>query len=132
MKQFRIIFLLTFFSLTNVLAQKTNAEKIVGCWILKKIEFNSKDEYSEELIKESKNSRVCFDSSGKFVTTKENETTPIEGIYKVLSDDKTITQKTTTSEDDVNQIDIDAQIVAIDDKHLSIKMEFGTIFFERN
>ncbi|WP_298396692.1 hypothetical protein [Flavobacterium sp.] len=130
MKQFRIIFLLTFFSLTNVFAQKTNAEKIVGCWILKKIEFNSKDEFSEELIKDSKNSRVCFDSSGKFVTTKENETTPIEGSYKVLSDDKTITQ-TTTSEDNVNQIEIDAQIVTIDDKNLSIKMELGIIYFER-
>lgn len=63
MKLFRIIFLVTFFSITNVVAQKTNAEKIVGCWILKKIEFNSKDEFSEELIKDSKNSRVCFDSN---------------------------------------------------------------------
>lgn len=115
------------FSTAKSVAQKSTSEKILGCWILKKIEYNTKLDFSEELIKEAQNTVVCFDAKGKFTSTKA-DSTPITGTYKVLEDGKTITQKRDISD---GSVDEDAEFEFPDDTHLIFKLEFGSMQFER-
>ena len=131
MRYLKTFLLLTFTLLfSKSIAQKTNSEKILGCWSLKKMEFNANYDFAEELIKESKNSVVCFDSNGKFKTTKPG-TSPIttNGSYKILLDGKKITQRRDLSDGNGEE---NAEIEFLDDKQLVLKLEIGFMYFERN
>jgi len=126
------IFAFTFFLFTvaNSVAQKTIAEKIVGCWTFKKIEFNGKYDFSEELVKQTQNTVVCFNLNGKFITNNsENGSVPINGSYKISDDGKILTQK----RDLLNEgsVEEDAEIEFLDDENLTFKLEFGVMYFER-
>ena len=126
------IFAFTFFLFTvaNSAAQKTIAEKIVGCWTFKKIEFNGKYDFSEDLVKQTQNTVVCFNLNGKFITNNsENGSVAIYGSYKISDDGKILTQKRDLSnEGNVNE---DAEIEFLDDENLTFKLEFGVMYFER-
>lgn len=121
-------FLLIAFSTFNAAAQKTNAEKIVGCWVFKKMEFNAEYDFSEQLIKQTLNTVVCFDTNGKFTSAKTGST-PVKGSYNISADGKTLSQKRDFSED--GSVDEDASIELLDDKHLQFKLDFGIMHFER-
>jgi hypothetical protein len=125
------IFFLFILSTSKSLAQKDNAEKILGCWILKKIEFTTKDDYSEELIKHAQNSLVCFTVDGKFTTTLAKTDEPIIGSYKISDNGKMMSQKSDLSDEDFVKIENDAEIEFLDDKQLVIKIESTTTYFER-
>lgn len=126
------IFCIFVFSATNSLAQKSNAEKIIGCWILKKIEFTAKDDYSEELIKNAQNSLVCFGVDGKFTTTlAKTDSGPIIGSYKVSANGKMMSQKSDSTDEDFVKIEDDVEIEFLDDKRLIFKIESTTTYFER-
>lgn len=117
------------FSTANAVAQNANSEKILGCWILKKIEFNTQNDFSEDFNQQAQNSVVCFNSDGKFTTTKAgNSAVPINGSYKILDDGKTVTQKKALADESVEE---DAEIEFLDDKHLIFKIEFGSMYFDR-
>jgi len=45
--------LILLLSISSSFAQKTNAQKILGCWILTKMEYSNPEEGSDELIKRS-------------------------------------------------------------------------------
>lgn len=125
-----LAFLLFAFSTPNSIAQKTNAEKILGCWVFKNIEFNEKYVFSEELIKQTRNSVVCFSADGKFTTTKPGDTSgPLKGSYKISEDGKNLTQKRDLSEDE--SVDEDAEIELLDEKHLHFRLSFGIMYLER-
>ena len=111
-------------------AQKTNAEKILGCWVFKEIQFNNHENFSKELIKQAERSVVCFSSDGRIIMTKTaDDTSPISGSFKISNDGKTLVQKRDLS--DEGTIDDDAEIDFLDDKLLVFKVEFGKIAFER-
>ena len=131
MKYLKIVaFTFFLFTVANSKAQKTNSEKILGCWTLKKIEFNGKYDFSEELIKQTQNTIVCFKLNGKFITNKsENSSVAINGSYKISDDGKTLTQKRDLSSE--GSVDEDAEIEFIDDQNLTFKLEFGVMYFER-
>jgi hypothetical protein len=125
------IFFLFILSTSNSLAQKDNAEKIIGCWVLKKIEFTTKDDYFEELIKHAQNSLVCFKVDGKFTTTLAKTDEPITGSYKISNNGKIMSQKSDLSDEDFEKVENDAEIEFLDDKQLVIKIESTTTYFER-
>ena len=111
-------------------AQKTNAEKILGCWVFKEIQFNNHENFSKELIKQAERSVVCFSSDGRIIMTKTaDDTSPISGSFKISNDGKTLVQKRDLS--DEGTIDDDAEIDFLDDKLLVFKVEFGKIVFKR-
>ncbi len=129
--QYLKVFLLFLFvlSTSNSVAQKSNAEKILGCWIFKEIQFIEQVGFAEELIKNAKKTVVCFNSNGKFTFTKdETDSKPISGSYKISEDGKTLIQKRDISNDSVDE---NAEIEFLDDKLLVFKLEFGTMSFER-
>jgi hypothetical protein len=125
------IFFLFILSTSKSLAQKDNAEKILGCWILKKIEFTNKDDYSEELIKHAQNSLVCFTFDGKFTTALAKTNEIITGSYKISDDGKIMSQKSDLLDEDFVNIENDAEIEFLDDKQLIIKIKSTTTYFER-
>ncbi len=128
------LFIFLFFALSTAtsFAQKDNAEKIIGCWVLKKIEFSAKDEYSDELIKQAQNSSVCFSADGKFTTTlAKNDAAPMTGSYKISANGKTMSQKSDLSDEAFVRIENDAEIEFLDDKHLIFKFELTTTYFDR-
>lgn len=111
-------------------AQKTNAEKILGCWVLKEIQFNNRENFSEDLIKQSEKTSICFGADGRFVTTKATDgSAAITGSFKISIDGKKLVQKRDYSEE--GSIDDDAEIAFVDDKLLVFKVEFGKIVFKR-
>jgi hypothetical protein len=113
----------------NANAQKSNAEKIIGCWIFKKIEFINPNEFSEEIIKEAKNTEVCFDTNGKFTTIKPGaNTATITGVYSLSADEKTLSQKRDVYSEGIDE---DAEIIVLDAENLTFKLEFGTMHLER-
>lgn len=127
------LFLFLSFTTSKTVAQKTNAEKILGCWIFKKIEFKTQNDFSDEVAKEAKNSVVCFTPDGKFSTTMaEVGSEPMVGSYKVSADGKTMSQKKDSSgEEGFGSIEEDAEIEFVDDKQLIFKFGLGTIYFDR-
>jgi len=128
LKTFLLLTFTLFFS--KSIAQHSNSEKILGCWLLKKIEFNANYDFAEELLDESKNSIVCFDSNGKFKTTKpESSLVTTTGSYKILLNGKKITQSRDLSDENEEE---DAEITLLDDKQLVLKLEIGYMYFERN
>lgn len=127
------IFLFLSFNASKTVAQKTNAEKILGCWVFKKIEFKTQNDFSDQVAKEALNSVVCFTPDGKFTTTMaEAGSTPVSGSYEVSADGKTMTQKKDSSDDEgFESIEEDAEIEFLDDKQLIFKFGLGTIYFDR-
>ena len=126
------IFFFLILSTTDTLAQKSNAEKIIGCWVLKKIEFIKKDDYSDELIKHAQNSLVCFSVDGKFTTTlSEANSQPLIGSYKVSDNGKMMSQKSDLADEDFVKVENDAEIEFLDDKHLIFKIDLTKTYFER-
>lgn len=88
MRYFTMLFILL---VTTVQAQKTNAEKILGCWLFKEMKLSTPNEFSNELSKQAQNTVVCFTADGKYKTTKANAAA-IDGTYTLSEDGKTITQ----------------------------------------
>jgi len=133
MRYLKIVILLLFaLSTSDSLAQKTNAEKILGCWVIKKIEFIIKDDYSEELIKHAQNALICFSADGKFTTTlAKSDSELMTGSYKISDDGKIMSQKSDLSEDFVVKAENDVEIEFLDDKHLILKFESTTTYFDR-
>ena len=124
--------LFSFFILStlNSTAQKINAEKIIGCWLFKEIQFNKQNNFSKEIIKQVEKSAVCFSVDGKFTATKtEDGFAPVMGTFKISDDGKTLIQKRDISEE--GTVDDDAEIDFLDDKLLIFKLEFGKISFAR-
>ena len=122
---------LLLFILTNLksVAQNSNAEKILGCWIFKELQFSEQVDFAEELNKNAKNTVVCFTSDGNFTNSKSGvASNKINGTYKISEDGKTITQKSDISSENEDE---SAEIHSIDDKLLVFKLEFGKMVFER-
>lgn len=129
--QYLKVFIFFFFilSTSNSAAQKNNTEKILGCWIFKEMKFSEEEDFYEELINNAKKTVVCFNSNGKFTSSKdETSSKTITGSYKILEDGKTLFQKRDISNEDVDE---NAEIEFLDDKLLIFKLEFGTMSFER-
>ncbi len=124
-----LVSLFVSFSLHSI-AQKSNSEKILGCWVFKEVQLNKKDNFLEELSKQSEKSEVCFGADGRFVATKATDGSPaITGSFKISIDGKKLVQKRDLSEE--GSIDDDAEIAFVDDKLLVFKVEFGKIVFKR-
>lgn len=123
--------LLLLFILTNLksVAQNSNAEKILGCWTFKEVQFSEQVDFAEEFKKNAKNTVVCFTPDGNFTTTKNGITSnTVNGTYKISEDGKTILQKSDISSEDEDE---SAEISTLDDKLLAFKLEFGKMIFER-
>lgn len=128
-----ILFLIFIFSNTNSIGQETNAEKIIGCWTFKKIEFTEQHDFSEEIIKQTKNAILCFYADGKFTNTNSGKIQG-NGTYKISDDGKTITQKSDLTSEDMevdSQNDIDAKINFLNEHSLSFELDFGIMYLER-
>ncbi|WNM18800.1 lipocalin family protein [Flavobacterium capsici] len=110
-------------------AQKSNAEKILGCWVLKKMEFSNPANDAPELSEEAMNSYVCFEKDGTFTTRLGgNESEVVKGKYQISADGKTLTQSRDI-QDEGN--DEQAEISVLDDTKLELKLEFGVMYFVR-
>lgn len=127
MYYYKIMFFLLFTLASSAAqAQKSNAEKILGCWQFKEMQLSAPNEFSNELIKQAQNTVVCFTADGKFKTTKPNAA-PISGTYTLSDDGKTIIQSRDIADE---SIDENAEIQFLDDKMLIFKLEFGVISFD--
>lgn len=110
-------------------AQTSNAEKIIGCWTFKTFEFVNPNEFSKEIIQEAKKTEVCFDTNGKFTSTKSGaNTVTITGVYSLSADGKILSQKRDISPDGIDE---DAEIVVLDTENLIFKLEIGKMYLER-
>lgn len=119
--------LIIFFFITSTLAQKSNAEKIVGCWVLKKMEFSNPTDDAPKLSEEAINSYVCFENDSTFITRLGGqESNVVEGKYQISADGKTLTQ---TRDYDAEGTDEKAEIAVLDDKIMELKLEFGMMHF---
>ena len=129
MKRSWIIVFLILCCFHNANAQKSNAEKIIGCWTFKTFEFVNPDEFSKEIIKEAQNTEVCFDTKGKFTSTKSGANAfTITGVYSLSEDGKTLSQKRDIATDGIDE---DAEIVVLDAENLIFKLEIGKMYLER-
>ena len=125
------IFFFSFFVLStlNTSAQKSNTEKILGCWTFKEIQFSEKVNFEGQIIKWYKNNVLCFNSDGECTSTNnENKSKPFEGSYKISEDEKTLTQKWKESN---NSEEENSEIKFLDNKLLVFKVEFGTMTYKR-
>lgn len=124
---FTTLFILLY--VTVSFAQNDTTEKIIGCWVLKNIDFSQPTPNGITLKKEAINTTVCFDEKGTFVTKPSgNNKATINGNYKVSEDGKTLQQTSDLEENDnYNK----AEITQLDDKNLVVKHEFGMMYFER-
>jgi hypothetical protein len=130
MRHLKVILFFSFvLSTLNSVAQKSNSDKILGCWEFKEIKFSEEVSFAEELIENARNTFVCFSSDGKFTSTKDKTTSKIiSGSYQISEDGKTLIQKRDLPNDGVDE---NAEIDFLDDKLLIFKLEFGTMSFER-
>lgn len=114
---------------TTTFAQKSNAEKIIGCWVLKKMEFAQPDADAPKLSEEAMNSYVCFEKDGTFITRLGGqETNVVKGNYKLSTDGKKLSQSRDIDEEGIDE---EAEITVLTDKLLELKHEFGTMYFVR-
>lgn len=125
LKLFSLFFFV--FSALPCMAQQTNAQKIMGCWSLSKMEFNDPANYNEQIAKDALKHVICFEN-GKFTTTKVGTNEVMRGVYSISADGKTISQSREESDEG---IDDDAQIILLDDKKLQLKSTFVTLYFDR-
>ena len=129
MKCFKIVFSVVVFSTMKVVAQQDNATKIVGCWILKKMELVDPKFMTAKMHEEALNSEVCFSADGKYNTVKRgNEKTAITGTYQFENDGKTLTQK---SDRNNGGMDEDAIIALLNEQELVFEIEIGKMYFVR-
>ena len=129
MKCFKIVFLVVVFSTMKVVAQQDNATKIVGCWILKKMELVDPKFMTAKIQEEALNSEVCFSADGKYNTVKRgNEKTAITGTYQFENDGKTLTKK---SDRNNGGMDEDATIALLNEQELVFEIEIGKMYFVR-
>ena len=114
---------------TTAFAQKTNAEKLIGCWVLKSMNYSKPLPDKLKLSKEAMNSTVCFDVDGKFITELggENPLT-VKGNYNLSVDGKTLSQSREVKDHDTDE---EAEITQLDEKKLALTLEFGTMIFEK-
>lgn len=129
MNYFKTMFLLLALSSVKVVAQKENATKIVGCWILNKMEFADPKMKQADLEKEAKNAVICFSAEGKFTTTKpSNAQSPITGTYQISADGKTLIEARDKNDEGV---DDNATIALLNEHELVLETEFGKMYFGR-
>jgi len=129
MKYFKMVCLLLALSSVKVVAQQEHAAKIVGCWILNKMEFTDPETKSADLEKEAKNAVICFSAAGKFTTTKAgNGKAPIIGTYHLSADGKTLIEARDKNDEGV---DDNATIAVLNEKELVLETEFGKMYFAR-
>jgi len=129
MKCFKIVFLVVVFFTMKVVAQQDNATKIVGCWILKKMELVDPKFMTAKMQEEALNSEVCFSADGKYNTVKRgNEKTAITGTYQFENDGKTLAQK---SDRNNGGMDEDATIALLNEQELVFEIEIGKMYFVR-
>lgn len=116
-------------SLHSVWGQTNPTKLIVGCWKFQKMEFEDPKNIPSGIEAETKNTKVCFEADGSFVTRKgNNPEQPIHGQYSISPDGKKITQETLNIPDDM---EIDAEIVKLDEKELVFKTLFGLLYFQK-
>ncbi len=127
MNYFKMLFLLLALSSVKMVAQKENTTKILGCWILKKMEFTEPKMMSADLQEEAKNSQICFSAGGTFTTTKPGKgKSPITGTYQIGADGTTLIEKRDKNEEGV---DDDATIAVLNEQELVLETEFGKMYF---
>lgn len=128
MKIKHLLYLLVVATATSF-AQQSNAEKVLGCWVLKKMEFSNPNEKTPELSEENMNTYVCFEKDGTFTTRLGgNESDVVKGKYQISADGKTLTQSRDI-QDEGN--DEQAEITVLNDKAMELKLEFGVMYFVR-
>ncbi|MGV9004657.1 hypothetical protein [Flavobacterium sp.] len=121
--------LILFLFIATSFAQKSNAKSIIGCWVLKSMEYSKPLPDKLKLSDDAMNSTVCFDADGKFITQLggENPLT-VKGNYTLSADGKILSQSREVKDQDVDE---EAEITQLDEKKLAMKLEFGTMIFER-
>lgn len=125
---FSIIILLVF--AFDAVAQKVTAEKLVGCWEIKSIEFLQPMEDSIDMINNTKGLITCFTKDGKFVTKrKEDKGFQIvgTGTFDIRPDGKTIDQKNAASN---NSVDESAEVLIRTDQKISFKVKEFILNYE--
>lgn len=127
-----ILFILFLSFATKFTAQTTNAEKIIGCWTFKKIEFNGEYDFAKNLVEQAKDSKLCFNTEGKFTNIKGAITK--NGTYQITKDGKILTHKTTSNdkiETGSSEINVNAEILIINETSLALKIEIGIMYFDK-
>nr|WP_294778002.1 hypothetical protein [uncultured Flavobacterium sp.] len=124
-----LFILLVILTTTTATAQKENAQKILGCWVFKKIEYPSNIDIPKDGSPLPDSVTVCFETEGKYTTTMVGSTEVMTGTYQISEDGKTITQQRDIQEE--GTIDEDASIEFPDDNKIILKLEFAQLFFER-
>ena len=124
-----LLILLIAITTNTAIAQKENTEKILGCWVFKKIEYPSNLDVPKDGTPAPNSVTVCFETGGKYKTTSANSSEIITGKYQISEDGNTITQQRDLQEE--GTFDEDASIAFPDDKTIILKLEFASLYFER-
>ena len=135
MKKFKvaIVLVITILFHSNLLAQNATEDKVLGCWKVKSVEFIKSSSNSDEMANGAKGMITCFDKGGKFTTKfRENNKEIIIGTgkFKIEADGKTINQKRDVDGDD-DETDAPGEIIKINDREFSIKVEDVILHYER-
>ncbi|WP_395066276.1 hypothetical protein [Flavobacterium sp.] len=123
-----ILSLILILTVSNSIAQKTNSDKIIGCWEITKFEFTPANNNSAALIKDALHAVVCFNSKGTFTSQKANDKTIINGKFNLSTDGTTLFQ---SSEAQNEATEEDAKIELLDDRHLILKTEYFIMSFDK-
>jgi hypothetical protein len=127
--KYRISILFVVFFMAISYSQNTNAEKILGCWVLKKMVYTDSIANSPTLSEEAINSYVCFENNGRFITRiGGQESKVVNGTYHISTDGTTLFQSSSIDLEDTAE---QAEIALLTDKILELKVEFGIMSFER-
>jgi hypothetical protein len=133
MKDFKVAIMLVLAILfhSKLIAQNATEDKLLGCWKVKSVEFPKTSPESDEMANSAKGMITCFEKKGKFTTKfRENNKEIIigTGTFKIDTDGKTIIQKRDAEDGDV---DAPGEIIKINEKEFSIKVEDVILHFER-
>ena len=115
-------------------AQNATADKLLGCWKVKSVEFIQSAPNSDEIANSAKAMITCFEKDGKFTTKfMENNKEIIVGTGKftIEPDGKTIHSKRDVGAADDDGIDAPGEIIKINDREFSIKVEDIILHYER-
>ena len=102
-----------------------------GCWKVKFVEFLEPSEDSALTVDMATKMVTCFDKNGKFITKMVEGKDQIivgTGTYKISLNGKTITQK---RDADDGGVDAPGEIVKMNSKEFSIKVENVILHFEK-
>lgn len=124
-----LLILLVILTTNTAIAQKGNTEKILGCWVFKKIDYPSTLDVPKDGAPAPNSVTVCFETDGKYTTTTANSSEIITGKYQISEDGNTITQQRDLQEE--GSFDEDATIAFPDDKTIILTLEFASLYFER-